>query len=149
MVIKYPVYITGNLERGTLKTVLLKENFDVRDGNWEVSITSCAMRNLGPLVPKKVVGIRCSLFNSYVQDYMRRKEWNPTVLGVDVVELVESRDSMQNYRGFCNGSFSFNQAEENMTLEISFVDLSDKSVVKANVEVYLTLIFKKVLGADS
>lgn len=140
--------MSGNLEKGKLVHVLLKENFDIKDGNWEVAITSCAMRNYNLLVPKKVMGIRCNLFHSMVQDYMRKKEWSPTVLGVDVVEFT-AEDSMQSYRGFCNGYFSFNQAEENMTLEISFVDMGDKSVVKAKVEVYLTLIFKKVLGSDS
>jgi hypothetical protein len=145
MVIKYPLYVTGNLKsgNGNISTALLKQNFNVQDGNWEVCLTSCAMRNHEDFVPKKVVGIRCNLFNSFVEDAQRRKEWNPTVLGLDVVEFP-SKNEMKRFSGFCNEYFSFNQAEENMVLDISFIDLKNNSLVNDEITAYLTLTFKKV-----
>jgi len=139
MVIKYPVYLSGNIQNGTLSTVLLRDNFDLKEGNWELAITTCAIQNKQVLA-KKIVGITCNICNSWTQDRFRKTERKPTVLGIDILEF-KALNEKKTFPGFCNNYFSFNQAEEN--LEIRFIDLSDHLALNANLEVFLTLVFKK------
>lgn len=148
MVVKYPLFIKGNLSDGGILRYSHNRNiFDLTKGNWELLVETLYLKAV-EAYPKTLITLSTNLISTQLlstwtsgTDCSSSVSLEPAVIGFELVN-VGAVESWKNCIYIVNNTFSFNKGKNE--LEFYFRNGEDGTPFKFNVDVFMMLNLKRI-----
>jgi len=147
MVVKYPLFIRGNLSNGIVRYSHNKSVFDLSVGNWEFTVETVYLK-ANKAYPKTLLSLSTNLITTRLlstwtsgSDCTTSVSLEPAVVGVELLN-AGAEDSWKNCIYLINNTFSFNFGKNE--LEFFFRNAETDNLFKFDVSVFMLINFKRI-----